>query len=252
MQKKRSGSFLQGGQKKPKFTSGGTMIIDRRQNNAKIKAMIRAQSEMKYFDAFKGASSIPASADWTATEFDVAANSLFTPTEGDDIGDRIGRKVEVHKIKMTGLVTCAPQAAQTGADNACLVRIILYQDKQSNGAQAQGEQVMTSSANAAVNPTTYMNADNFGRFQILGSKLMILDNPTICQNGSTTFEQSGLLKIFKFNVNFKKPVPVHFNNTNGGTIADIVDNSFHIIATCSNAALVPQIQYSCRTSYKDL
>jgi len=52
-------------------------------------------------------------------------------------------------------------------------------------------------------------------------------------------------------VNFKTPVKVQFNATNGGTVAVIVDNSFHIICGASNITYAPTISYYCRVAYKE-
>ena len=67
----------------------------------------------------------------------------------------------------------------------------------------------------------------------------------------TNVEQAGLSKPFKFNITFKKPINVRFNNTNGGTIADIVDNSLHLIALTDNDNLAPAISYYSRVDYKE-
>ena len=56
---------------------------------------------------------------------------------------------------------------------------------------------------------------------------------------------------FKYSIYFKKPISVRFNATNGGTVADIVDNSFHVLATCTSTALGPNLYYNCRVCYKD-
>lgn len=63
--------------------------------------------------------------------------------------------------------------------------------------------------------------------------------------------QQGHRVGFKFTVNFKKPVVVHFNATNGGTVADVVDNSFHIVAAADVIAYAPSLIYYSRVCYKD-
>jgi len=49
-------------------------------------------------------------------------------------------------------------------------------------------------------------------------------------------------------------VKVQFNATNGGTVADIVDNSFHIICASTldvTSNQVPLINYYSRVAYKE-
>jgi len=151
---------------------------------------------------------------------------------------------------MKVLKSCAAQQNQTGAEPAANIRIIVYLDKQTNSAQAQGEQVMTAGSSDATALLSFQNIDNFGRFQVLMDKNVILQNPNMSYDG-TNIEQSGLSKTFKFNKKFKKPIEVRFNATNGGTIADIVDNSLHVLALCDNDDLAPLISYYSRVCYKE-
>lgn len=218
-------------------------------------------SEMKYFDTERALVAITASTDWTATEFDPNTTQeatpvatplcLFAPKQGAGVNNRIGKSAKLFKIKIRGLINIVAQADQTGADSAALSRIILYQDMQTNIVQAQGEQVMTDpvTADAYVAINSFQNIDNFGRFRILKDKFISLMNPNMTYDG-TNVEQQGLTKPFKITHTFKKPVEVRFNSTNGGTVADIVDNSFHVLATCTNATLVPNISYQARCSFK--
>jgi len=207
--------------------------------------------EMKYFTTELAATAIPSVAAWTGTEFDPTTfNTLCVPIVGAAINERIGKQIKILKIKVNGLITVAPQADATATDAGTKIRLILYQDKQTNSAQAQGEQVMTPSTNASNAPNVFQNIDNFGRFQVLKDKTILMDSPSISYDG-TNIEQSGLVRNFKFSIKFKEPVAVRFNATNGGSVADIVDNSFHIIANSSSASLVAGIQYVSRVCYKE-
>jgi len=206
--------------------------------------------EMKYFDTEKDGTALPASNEWTGTEFDLTANSLFTPVVGAGVNQRIGKEAKVLKIRINGLIVAPSQADQVAADSSSLCRVMLVQDTQTNAAQMQGENLMTSGTTDTIGINTFQNIDNFGRFRVLGDKFISLQNPNMSYDG-TNVEQAGLIKRFKFVYKFKNPVKVRFNNTNGGTIADIVDNSFHIIANSHNISLAPQISYYSRFYYKE-
>lgn len=210
-------------------------------------------AERKINDQFLTTGAIAQGTDWTGTELDpTTTNCLFAPALGNDINTRVGRKVSVHKIKINGVITCAGQANQTTTDGAEVVRLILYQDKQTNATQAQGEDLMsTASASSYAVVNAFQNSANFGRFQVLKDKRYVLNPPSISYDG-INMEQQGVGMHFKININFKKPVIVHFNATNGGTVADIVDNSFHIIAATSNNSLAGALSYVCRTTYTDV
>lgn len=212
----------------------------------------RAVTERKYFDSENAGITIQTKDDdWTGTEVDPTANSLFTPVTGDDFNHRTGRKVQVLSLKIKGYLSILQNTNETQVYDVPAVRIVLYQDKQTNGAQAQGENVISSgAADDAI--LMFQNPANFGRFRILKDKYFTMPQPMVSWDG-TNIEQGGLGKPFKWNINFKIPVFVHFNATNGGTIADIIDNSFHIIAAKFDQGTPVDIflQYKCRTTFLD-
>ena len=107
---------------------------------------------------------------------------------------------------------------------------MLVQDMQTNAAQMTAAQLMNDAADAATTINSYQNPNN----------------------ASFNAYQAGLIRQFKWTVNFKTPVKVQFNATNGGTVADIVDNSFHIVAaTTSTTNVNIGISYYSRVAYKE-
>lgn len=211
-------------------------------------------AERKYFDAIRAGIGIVASTtDWTGTEYDPGAlGSIFAPVLGDDIFNRQSRKVQVLAIKISGQVGVPPQHAEsTGSDIACIIRIHLVQDCQTNGAQLLGQNVFGANVNGEP-IDMFQNPGFFGRFKVLKSKKFVMQNPAIASQTADRLEQNGLVHIWKMNVKFINPVIVHYNTTNGGTVADIVDNSWHVLALCSNADLNPAIAYRVRTTYVDV
>lgn len=214
--------------------------------------------EMKYFDTERSVTAIPASTDWTATEFPPnvgTPTTLVVPTVGSAINQRIGREIKLHKLKIRGNIVMDPQTGQSAGDASAQIRVLVVQDMQTNGAQAQGEQIMTdpTAADAKNAISAFQSLDNLGRFRVWKDKTYVIQNPNMANDTGATggVVQQGLIKPIKFMLNFKNPIPVRFNGTNGGTIADIVDNSFCVYATCTNAALVPRLTYNARACYKE-
>lgn len=217
-------------------------------SQARISKAIIA--ERKYFDADVAANFVAIGANWAGAELDPAANSLFNPSTGDDFNNRDGRKVQVLSIKIRGHITVPAQANQTAADAGSLIRLLLVQDTQTNSAQLNAEDVLSSGAGSnQIN--SFQNPAFFGRFKVLKDKVTFLSNPTISWDG-TNVEQSGLVKPFKIFHKFPKPVIVHYNGTNGGTVADVIDNSFHIIGGTDSTALAPGLIYKVRTTFIDV
>ena len=216
---------------------------------------VYAKGEMKYFDTEITTTNIPASADWTGTEFPPSVgtpNTMCVPTTGSAINQRIGRDVYVHKIRVRGLFTTPAQANQTAGDNPAVIRYALVQDTQTNSAQAQGEQIFQAPTTAipAQVLCSFQSLANFGRFKVLTDRICTLQNPNMSFD-ATNIEVNGLAKFFKISHVFKTPQKVTFNATNGGTISDVVNNSWSIYATCFSTALTPSITYSARVYYKE-
>lgn len=207
--------------------------------------------EMKYYDSFLSGYAISASTNWTATEADPTTPlTLFVPTQGAGINQRIGKACKVYKMKIHGMIYNAAQADQTTGKGPSLVRIILFQDYQTNASQAQGEQLMDATLTGTANiVNSFQNIDNFGRFRVLKDIRIRFDNPNLSYDG-LNLEQQGIIKPFKFNINFRRPVEVRFNSTAGGTVADLVDNSWHILAVTNGTGLAPTLSYQCRVCFK--
>jgi len=241
--RKRSGSVKgkKRGMKKPR--RGYTTVARTRG--------VYAQGEMKYYDTGVSLTAITASTDWTGTEIDpTTLNTLFVPVLGTGIANRIGKEVKVHKLKMRLAINSDKQIDQTACDAGSLCRVILYQDTQTNATQAQGEDVMETGASALLSLLNFQNINNFGRFKLLKEKYISVQNPNVSYDG-TNLEQCGLIYHWKWNITFKKPLSIRFNATNGGSVADIVDHSFHIIAITSSTALAPTLSYRVRTCFKE-
>jgi len=223
--------------------------------------------EMKYFDCDYSATAITAvTTTWPAGTMQdplttinlgsaAVANPLclVVPTVGAALNQRVGRKITIRKIKIHGTFAVPAQAAQAGGDASAKLRIALVQDCQTNAAQMTGAQLYQDATQAATTISTFQNPNNFGRFRVLKDKIIQIGNLNLAGSPTTAdVIQNGAKVNFKFAVNFKKPVEVHFNATNGGTVADIVDNSFHIVCGTDSTALAPTLAYYSRVCYKDV
>ncbi len=221
---------------------------------ARTRGWAGARSEMKYFDTFLAEVAVPNAATWDTTEINpVTFNTFCVPVKGTGINERIGRKIHIHGIKIRGIIRAAPQVNVTATDAATQIRFVLVVDSQTNATEIKGELVfegpgVASSRNCV---QTYMNLDSLGRFRVLKDKMIVLGNPNLAYDG-TNMEQNGILRPFKINHKFARPLEVHFNEVNGGSVAGIVDNNIALLCNESDATLAATILYEARVSYKDL
>lgn len=210
------------------------------------------ETDNHYFDTERTQTNITATATgWTGSEYDPNTSAmlcLFAPVIGDDIFNRTGRKAFVKKIRIAGVIKFARGAATTTGEDVARVRVIVYQDKQTNIAQAQGEDVIASGA-ASNAISMFQNVANLGRFKVLKDKTFLMQNPTLVADAGTTgnIVHSELAVPFKWTI--KPNCWVSYNATNGGTVADVVDNSFHLIANAEAATATCNIVYKVRTVF---
>jgi len=180
-------------------------------------------------------------------------NCLFAPKVSAALNGRVGRKVRMMKVKVRGQFIIPTQAAQAAGDASTTIRLALVMDTQTNAAAMTAAQLFNDSAGGA-NATidSFQNPNNFGRFRVLKDKSIAISDLNLA--GSPTAAdviQAGKSVNFKITHTFKVPVEVHFNATNGGTVADIIDNSLHIVCGANNIAYAPGLSYYTRVCYKE-
>lgn len=233
----------------------GQFFARGRAASASWRAAKRLASERKYYDEERAATAIPLCAtSFAGAEADPATvNTLCAPVLGSDINQRIGRRIDVLAIKIRGTINVPPQTAQTATDAAPTIRLLLVQDNQTNAAQLNSEDVLES-GDATQAVFMFQSTKFFGRFRVLKDKLITLMNPNMQTLSATnaSFEQNALVRSVKMSIKFIKPVRINFNAVNGGTVADIIDTSFHVLCGTNSTEFAPTLAYKVRTVYVDV
>lgn len=210
-------------------------------------------SDSHYFDTERTATAIPSvTTGWAGTEMDPntsAMLTLFAPVEGNDIQNRYARKVFLKKIHIYGSINIPEQTGQAAPEAHTNVRLVLYQDCQTNASNTNVAQLVLLSGAASDAIHMMMSTANFGRFKIWKDKMFTFQNAaTSGLAAGSTVVQSGLCKNFKMVI--RPNIWVNYNATNGGTVADIVDHSFHLLANADQIGFAPTIRYKVRSVFK--
>ena len=211
--------------------------------------------EIKIFDTQLYGTTIPSSTDWTGTELDPSTggiNCLFAPTQGAAINQRVGRQIWIKKLCINAIFITPIIENAAGIDNPNIIRFIIVLDKQTNGTQCQGEQIMTPppTPNTYVATCSFKNVNFFHRFDILYEKMIVLDpNDFIYNPTAGNYDIGGYAKTISFEIPFENELSVRFNATNGGTIADIIDNSLHCI--CNSTSNDSTLYYYSRIEFHE-
>ena len=210
--------------------------------------------EMKYFDTSVSASPVLNVANWAGTINDPPLfNTLCAPSVGAAHNQRIGKEINIVKLKIRGMFQTAATEANASAIAPIVIRYGVFQDMQTNSTQAAGQFLMTPTSTVAQAPFTFQNIDNFGRFKVLKDKICVLQDPNL-SGDATAHDINGKTHSFKMTIKFKQPLKVRFNNSSGGTVADIIDNSLHFFANSNNSNggnATLTTTYLCRVCYKE-
>lgn len=212
-----------------------------------------SSSERKYFDSQVSTKQINAvSGNFTnGMANPTTLNTLFCPTPGTGIDNRIGRKCSVLSLRIKGEIEfpALNDATAITALSPMVFRFIICQDYQCNGTQMSSQDLITSGG-TNVAWDMFQNTAGFGRFRVLKDKRFILQDPNFGDDG-TTVDRNGRMILFDYTIKFRRPVVVHFNSGTAGTVADLVDNSFNVICVCNNATSIPTLNYKSRVTYLD-
>jgi len=233
--------------------------------------------EIKYFDTCVSEFVIPlvdsgGGNAWDQSECDpVTLNCLYCPTLGTNRSQRIGRQTFVDCVHIRGWIEDIIESQITG-DNwnyaqPIVIRLIIYLDTQTNGDRKQGSDIMSTVAS----PDKYHILDHQNANQM--KHIIILKDQSFVSNLNGFYNYLDLQSIsskkghyFENVFEFKPPLLVnHIADT--GTVDDILDNTFHVLASFYQSYLVnapgpggltydslpgiPRLSYRCRVSFHD-
>lgn len=225
----------------PSSRRGRTAAAYRRISKARTGGF--SGNELKYFDTEASFGAMVAT--WTAAECDPAANCLFSPTQGSGAEQRDGVKCLMKSIYITGMIRQETLHDQPDLVEGNAYAIALVLDTQTNKAQLNAEDVYDIDA-----PINCMRRvmENSERFKVLKTWQGRLPSCPGVTDGANTCSIAGAVTPFRANI--KLNIPVKFL-ANAGTVADISDNSLHLIAMVSHntPAAHVDLEYKARVRF---
>ncbi len=189
--------------------------------------------EKKFFDGIKAATNLSAAGA-------ILEDSLNEIPEGTTQSERIGRTVTLRSIHIRGAMKIPVVAADNDAFQR--IRLVLYCDKQANGATAQ---VLDLLETADIN--SYRNLAESRRFRILYDKIYLMNATT---SGNGTIARAAEVGR-GFNINANVNIPLEFSASTGA-IAELRSDNVGLMAICDAiTATAPQVNFSWRIRYSD-
>lgn len=211
--------------------------------------------EKKFYDCALANAAIVQNANFTGCFLDPTAipgptQCLNAPAQGAGANTRVGIKYNIISIWIGGQVFVQPVANQATAPAASTIFWALVMDKQTNGAQAATELIYQNPSatlfGASLAPVRNMQYSK--RFKVLKTWNTVL-TPNFSGDGVANQEDVAAAAMpFEYFKKFKKPIRVECIASTG-TVADIMNYSFHLVGTANGGA--PLITYNCRIRFTD-
>lgn len=212
--------------------------------------------EKKYLDVYKSESALISGTSFAGLELQPSSgctDCLSAPAQGDGSQQRDGLKIKILSILVKGYIKVdADNAGDTEVPRVVPKAFLaLVVDTQTNGATIVSEDVYTNLT--GVNAGTILpqrNMSNTTRFKVLRAKMVSIQSHSIATDSSNNVLRNGGYACFTMKYKFKTPLSVRF--TTGGTsanVANVTDNSIHLIGGVSNTALAPTISYVSRIRF---
>lgn len=160
--------------------------------------------------------------DLDVTDAVIAAGGVVTPSinliaEGTTESSRLGRKCTIKNIGWKYRLTLPSTATETAMVDT--VRIIIYLDKQANGAAAATTDVLETASFQSFN-----NLSNSSRFVTLMDRVHTLNS---------TSQDAASAEVNENYTFYKKcNIPLEFSNTSG-VIGEVRSNNIGILMVCS-------------------
>lgn len=189
----------------------------------------------------------------TGGEYDPVAaggckDCLSCPAQGDTEQSRDGKRIVIDSLILKGHVRLNENAGAAQIDSLkVFVAVIL--DTQTNGAQLSSEDVFKNLSNQITSVVEPMKNLLFGnRFRILKSQVYDLTPSGLSAAGATSV-WCGIQREFDWYIPFKGGLPVNLNAGTTADVANVIDNSLHVVAFATINATA-EIGYNARIRFQ--
>lgn len=191
-----------------------------------------SSAELKFKDTTKAQTAL-------ASAGTIFNDTLIGLTEGNTDSTRIGNRITVKSVMLRGNVQL-PVATDV-LNTSQIARIIVYLDRQANGATAAVGDILASADFRSFN-----NLDNSDRFRILAETTVDFELTGAVPTGAAysygEVKRSFFLKA-KLNLDFKY-------KGNAGSVADLSGNNIGVLVICSDDN-IGTCGYIARVRYTD-
>ena len=186
-----------------------------------------AGGELKFWDGAKALTTVPVAGS-------ISDRSLNLIPQGVTESSRVGRKCTAKALSMT--FTAVLPSVVTDALASDTYRIIIYKDKQTNGATAAVLDILE-----AAQFNSYRNLANSGRFVTLYDQTKVLVSPATDAGQNSQSETT-------WSINLRLSCPLEFSGVTGA-IGEIRSNNLGVLVVGRKGTV--QVGYTWRVRFSD-
>jgi len=198
----------------------------------KFQRVGASSAEVKFKDTTKAQTAL-------ANAGTIFNDTLLGMIEGNTDSTRIGNRITVKSVMLRGDARLPSTAAST--DTSQIVRIIVYLDRQANGATAAVADILASADYRSFN-----NLDNSDRFRTLAEETIDLTLSGATPSGAAyTYGETKKSFFMKAKLN----LDVKFKG-NAGTVADLASSNIGVLVISETDGL-GTLGYIARVRYTD-
>lgn len=168
-------------------------------------------TELKFFDGVNSTAAVGVGGT-------IAQDSLNEIAQGVGESQRVGRKCTLKKLNMRG--ECTLPAATNATNTSDRLRLVVYHDKQTNGAAAAVTDILESATQ-----DSFLNLANKGRFRILAEKNFTMSAAGATASGAA-YTYGEVVKSYKLNINLN--TPIEFDGATGA-ITEMRTNNIGVL-----------------------
>lgn len=205
--------------------------------------------EKKFLDTAKTATAFVAPTDSAGGELDPSTGStgcLSAPAQGDGATNRDGKQIIAKYLEIKGVINLPNQVNQSGSRGGIVAMVAVILDTQTNGAQLNSEDVYTNTAATAIGAPVANRNLLFGpRFKVLKQEFFELAYDGTTYDGANV-EMNGKQQKFQWYIPLGN-LKINFNSGTTADVANVIDNSIHIVGFASEAT--PTITYNARMRF---
>lgn len=164
--------------------------------------------------------------------------------QGDGQSNRDGFQVDLLSLHLQGHVLFSGVSSASPITTP-MARILVVLDQQTNGAQLNAEDVLSDPGDANLDVNAFRNLQYTTRFRTLKDIFLARESVAAVWDGANVLS-NGSIVPWECHIDLKG-MTTRYNNTTA-SVANIVDNSLHVICICTNGSTA-QLRYQSRVRF---